>query len=70
MNDHNFASHIIQDWRACNTNKYKYFEVGPLLFNYLFYELRRQEMSHFEIYKKLKNVLFLFLLCFFFESAD
>ena len=27
MNDHNFASHIIQDWRACNINKHKYFEV-------------------------------------------
>ena len=39
----------------------------PLQFNYLSYELRRQEMSHFGIKKKLKKVLLFFN--FFLESA-
>ena len=38
--------------------------IRPVQFNYLSYELRRQEMSHFEIKKKLKNVFVFFIFIF------
>ena len=44
--------------------------IRPLQFDYLSYELRRQEMSHFGIKEKLKNVVFFVLINFFLESAD
>ena len=39
--------------------KYRFMvSIRPLQFNYLSYMLRSQEMSHFGIKKKLKNVTF------------
>ena len=51
------------------------YHIRPLQFIYLSYEagsrkLWRQEMSHFGIKKKLKNVAFFLIFFFFLESAD
>ena len=40
-------------------------DIRPLQFNKLSYVLRRQEMSHFGIKKKLKNVGFFIFKIFF-----
>ena len=55
------AGKVLSAFNTGNNHK----TIRPLQFDYLCYELRKQEMSHFGIKEKLKNVFFLFYLIFF-----
>ena len=51
--------YIVQwEWNYRIVIKLCYIYIRPIQLNYLSYELPRQEMSHFGIEEKLKNVVF------------